>query len=247
MNRLVFWHGRSFGAKSRGFLSLNIFKNSAFVFSNIYFNMLNGFSGYSIHDDFYFSLQNMIYTVIIPAAYFFLDQDARLEKSKPENRLPKPEKVPTYNPTVCKKFDFETLTDPAGYLQKNGVPVNKDGSTNNISDYFRYVRDYLLKTFFVEYAKWLLWAILSTIAVTAIAQVGAGGIMNEQGWVNDMRNTAIVNVFSITTAFFLVILFETRHWGIVLILGLYIPSYLTFMPLTVWMNDELTRDDYYKV
>jgi magnesium-transporting ATPase (P-type) len=55
LNRLIFWHGRQFGAKSNNFVSLNIFKNTAFVFSNIFFNTLNGFSGFALIDDFYFS------------------------------------------------------------------------------------------------------------------------------------------------------------------------------------------------
>jgi hypothetical protein len=44
------------------------------AFANVFFSTLNGFSAYSIYDNFYFSMQNTLYTVIMPVVFLVYDQ-----------------------------------------------------------------------------------------------------------------------------------------------------------------------------
>jgi magnesium-transporting ATPase (P-type) len=67
LKRLVFWHGLPFGKKSFEIMfPLNIYKGAIFMSVTLCLNTLNGFSGLSFIDFFYYALFGVINTTMLP-------------------------------------------------------------------------------------------------------------------------------------------------------------------------------------
>ena len=55
--------------------------------------------------------------------------------------------------------------------------MNKDGSTNNISEYYSYCRDYKIKKFGNYYVSQLIWAFIASNLTYYITVMTLGNIM----------------------------------------------------------------------
>jgi len=81
LRRLILWHGRSFGMKAfSGFIPQLIFSGHLFVSTMFWSNIVNGFSGINIFVAYYYSLQNVLNTNMVPVIFFAYDCHVQYSK-----------------------------------------------------------------------------------------------------------------------------------------------------------------------
>jgi hypothetical protein len=109
--------------------------------------MRNGFSGIPIFDDFYYSLFNVMLTTISVTTYIFNDQVVSFNYNQYKKTATSVTRNPNYDPVKGQKLTLDTIFNKDEWLKTNGISTNLDGSTNNLTDYYRYTRDYWIPTF----------------------------------------------------------------------------------------------------
>jgi magnesium-transporting ATPase (P-type) len=67
------------------FAKLFLFKSSIFSFSLLYFNTLNGFSGFTIFQDLYYALFDVVDTSIAILFFVMFDQDVSFSYTNKED------------------------------------------------------------------------------------------------------------------------------------------------------------------
>lgn len=123
------------------------------------------------------------------------------------------------------------------------MPVNSDGSTNNLPHYFWYCRDSQDFTWYFMF--YFIWALISGTFSYYLAAYGFGSIVNQQGHVNDYFNSLVVLVHAAATVFHIQICLETFNFDAVLVV-LYLVSW-GMLFVTTNMNDNLVAISvYYK-
>lgn len=107
-----------------------------------YHNWNNGFSGGIIYDSYYYALFGIIITNIAICFFMILDEDVDYNYEKYLNLLKPsdPEKLKKYDPTAIDWKDLKHQ-DRLEYLEERGISHNSDGSTNNLPEYFWYLRE----------------------------------------------------------------------------------------------------------
>ena len=146
INRLVFHHGLPFGYNLVIYMiPINLFKGLIFCTGTFFANFHNGFSGLAIYQGYYYSMHPVLLTTITVSVFLFHNQPFSKNPLKFTKDGVDTSVSPVYNPRNSQPFTLENLFNVNAWLSKNRISTNQDGSTNNITAYFTWVRDTFIK------------------------------------------------------------------------------------------------------
>jgi hypothetical protein len=178
----VFWYGLNFGTKTVNYMvPLNLFKGLIFTTPCVFSNMNNGFSGIAMFDDFYYSLFNVLLTTISVTTYIWLDQSVSLNYNQYKKTAKPSEKNLNYDPVKGQTLSLDTLFNREDWIAKNGISVNDDGSTNNLTDYYRYCRDSWIQTLIPQFIAWTIWGFVIGAMMYWFTYNQMGGVISSEG------------------------------------------------------------------
>lgn len=148
-------------------------------------------------------------------------------------------KAPLTFAEVCTR-----ISDKACYVSSLGYSVESDGSTNNLSELFSFIRDKLILR--VNYIFWsyYVWSFMAGAILYFVSALSLSGVVDRSGTVNDIWNMGTAIVFSMVVSNHLFWAIESKSLNCVNV-GLYVISFVTFMPLSVIMQDNHRKSDYF--
>jgi hypothetical protein len=227
------------------FIFLNLLKGSLFAFGVWVANCNNGFSGLQTVKEFYFALAPVTMTTATVAAMAAFDQYLPFneEKYKRDSTQKKSHLSKDYNPVSSQPISINSIFNRDEWIEKNGISKNSDGSTNNVTDYFQYVRGSWIKNF-----KWLWLANLVCGPLGGLVLYYGGtytfsGIINVDGQVNDYWNASLAPYGALLLSHFFLIWTETRNHTL-LTSAWYLGSGFCLY-LTIRWSDNLKSSTYY--
>jgi magnesium-transporting ATPase (P-type) len=216
INRLVFCHGMQFGQKMIIFMiPLNLFKATIYISGTFIANFFNGYSGVALFKGFYYSLHPVTLTTITVCTFLYADISVSRNPNKytRDSTQSEAHTSPTYNPTKRQPFGLLSVFNREDWLSQNGISTNSDGSTNNLTDYFQWVRDTWVKNLPYYYAVNMLWGFLCGFILFFFTFYSMSGIILSNGYTNDYWNTGFVVFFTLITTHHMLMWSETRNFN----------------------------------
>lgn len=140
-------------------------------------------------------------------------------------------------------FDYiDNIFDRKTKLSLKGVSVNSDGSTNNLPDYIHHSRTVISKSVIFYYVASLIWAYFCGFFCYTLQVNAMKFIIGSDGKTNDYWGIGTNMLFANIISHHLMILIETRHINILVVIW-YAISFGTLF-VNIWLNDTLV-DEYY--
>jgi hypothetical protein len=152
------------------------------------------------------------------------------------------ERKPSYNPTVGQPLTLDNLFGRDEWIAKNGISVNEDGSTNNLTDYYRYCRDTWIKSLDVQFFAWTAWGFVCGAFVYYSTYFTMGGPISTAGQTNDYWNSGVVIYSTMVFCHHVMVFCETFHWN-AYIVPAYLFSFGLFF-LVINMNENFQKSVY---
>ena len=158
-------------------------KGSVYIMGAWAANMNNGFSALVTIKEFYYALPAVTMTAITSASLAAFDQYVPFNDSTYIRDSTQKESHTNhkYDPIKTQSLKLGNIFNRDQWISKNGISVNSDGSTNNITDYFQYVRGSWLKNFKLLWLANILWSPVCGVVLYNIGFHAFSGIINEQG------------------------------------------------------------------
>ena len=146
-------------------IPINLFKGLIFCTGTFFANFHNGFSGLAIYQGYYYALHPVLLTTITVSVFLFHNQPISKNPLKFTNDAGDTSVSHIYNPRNSQPFTLENLFNLNAWLSKNRISTNSDGSTNNVTAYFTWVRDTFTKQVPFFFVTNLIWGFLSGIVL----------------------------------------------------------------------------------
>lgn len=217
-------------------------------------NLTNGFSGLAIYTDLYYALFDVLNTVFVLAGFLLLDQDVAFNTKRYKHdavrvsNLLVEEQKKRYDPNTVEPLGDLLKTNVFNrndlLLNKKGINVNSDGSTNNLAEYTWYSRNTLMKKFKKNYIWFFIWAYISGALVFSISVLCFGEIINSDGHVNNYWNAGVCILFTNIISHHIMIVGETRNFS--WFLTLFYTFSICCLFLTIFMNDTMNTSVFYQ-
>lgn len=120
--------------------------------------------------------------------------------------------------------------------------MNNDGSTNNLTDYYRYTRDSWIPTLNKQFVFYTVYGLAIGAMMYFFTYEGMSGPISRDGRTNDYWNAGVVIYFVNVVSHHIMIFAETRD------LNLYTVPFYTIsfglLFLVAWMNDVFAASVY---
>jgi len=163
--------------------------------------MINGCSGVAIYFGFYFSLYNVWNTVFSLALFVLLDQNVAFNKEKymadATTSNTEYQVAASYDPVAGQSFSLSNIFDREGYIARNKIPMSPDGSIYNLSLYYMYVRDAIMKRATTAYVLQYIWSFIAGGITYLICFYALSGVIAGDGHINSFHNSGTACLFCI--------------------------------------------------
>ena len=136
-------------------------------------------------------------------------------------------------------FDQDVAVNPNKYIKDGHGKNNTDGSTNLLSEYFAYIRDYWIKSIYKQFIYYFVLAYFAGAVIFYASMMSMSNTFDGSGKTIDMWNAGVSTIFAVVNIATIQLIIETKNYNWV-IFAFYIGTYLSYMPLTVWFNDVVT-------
>jgi len=120
--------------------------------------------------------------------------------------------------------------------------MNDDGSTNNLTDYFQFIRDTWLRTFRLQFILYTIWGFIVGLMMYFLTFHSLSGIIYKDGQINDYWNSGVAVYLINFLGHHLMITVETKNhtW---FTSAFYLLSF-NCMWLVIHWNDNFSQSVY---
>ena len=164
-------------------IPLSLFKGLIFCSGTFIANFINGYSGVALYQGYYYAMYPATLTTITICGFLIFDQSFSKNPSKFNKTSTdvQPHTNPNYDPKSYQPLSLTSLFNRDSWLASNGISTNSDGSTNNLTDYFVYVRDSWIKNITIYFVANMAWGFLCGLVLFYFSFYAMSGIILKNG------------------------------------------------------------------